>query len=75
MAADILLYGDDRMPVGGDQSQHVELTRDLAIRFNSTYGPTFTVPELEPAALAALVLDLQDRHARGARATPMTRWA
>lgn len=60
MAADILLYGAQRVPVGGDQSQHVELARDLALRFNHTYGPTFVVPELEPAALAARVLDLQD---------------
>jgi len=48
MAADILLYDTDQVPVGGDQSQHVELTRDLAQRFNSLYGPTFTVPELVP---------------------------
>lgn len=60
MAADILLYGAQRVPVGGDQSQHVELTRDLAVRFNTLYGPTFVVPELEPTALTARVLDLQD---------------
>jgi tryptophanyl-tRNA synthetase len=60
MAADILLYEADRVPVGSDQSQHVELTRDLAIRFNKTYGETFVVPELAHAALAARVADLQD---------------
>ena len=60
MAADILLYEAERVPVGGDQSQHVELTRDLAQRFNATYGPTFTVPELVPDALTARVRDLAD---------------
>jgi tryptophanyl-tRNA synthetase len=60
MAADILLYDTDQVPVGGDQSQHVELTRDLAQRFNTLYGPTFTVPELVPEALTARVRDLAD---------------
>jgi tryptophanyl-tRNA synthetase len=45
MAADILLYQADRVPVGEDQKQHLELTRDLAQRFNSLYGETFTLPE------------------------------
>ena len=45
MAADILLYDTDRVPVGDDQRQHLELTRDLAIRFNHRYGDTFVVPE------------------------------
>ncbi len=45
MAADILLYGASRVPVGGDQDQHVELARDVAIRFNREYGETFVVPE------------------------------
>ena len=58
MAADILLYDAQRVPVGGDQSQHVELARDLAQRFNADYGPTFTVPELVPDALTARVRDL-----------------
>ena len=44
-AADILLYQADRVPVGEDQRQHLELTRDLAQRFNHRFGPTFTVPE------------------------------
>lgn len=70
MAADILLYGAQRVPVGGDQSQHVELTRDLAIRFNTLYGPTFTVPDLEPAALAARVLDLQDPTRKMSKSDP-----
>ncbi len=60
MAADILLYDTDLVPVGGDQSQHVELARDLAQRFNAGYGPTFTVPALVPDALTARVRDLAD---------------
>jgi tryptophanyl-tRNA synthetase len=47
MAADILLYQSDRVPVGKDQKQHLEIARDIAIRFNNTYGETFTVPEAE----------------------------
>lgn len=45
MAADILLYDADIVPIGDDQKQHLELTRNLAVRFNNTYGTTFTVPE------------------------------
>lgn len=45
MAADIILYNADRVPVGADQKQHLELTRDIAIRFNNAYGATFVVPE------------------------------
>jgi tryptophanyl-tRNA synthetase len=45
MAADILLYGADAVPVGKDQKQHLEVTRDIAIKFNETYGPTLKVPE------------------------------
>ena len=53
MAADILLYDTDRVPVGDDQRQHLELTRDLAERFNARYGPTFVVPEAaDPAGRA-----------------------
>ncbi len=47
MAADILLYQADRVPVGKDQKQHLEITRDIAIKFNNTYGEVFTVPEAE----------------------------
>jgi tryptophanyl-tRNA synthetase len=60
MAADILLYRPAQVPVGEDQRQHVELTRDLALRFNSTYGPVFTVPELVTPQVGARVMDLQD---------------
>lgn len=59
MAADILLYDTDRVPVGDDQRQHLELTRDLAIRFNSRYGPTFIVPEAAIPTFGARVMDLQ----------------
>jgi tryptophanyl-tRNA synthetase len=60
MAADILLYRASEVPVGDDQRQHVELTRDLAIRFNRTYGAVFTVPEITVPAVGARVMDLQD---------------
>ncbi|MCX5074828.1 tryptophan--tRNA ligase [Streptomyces sp. NBC_00513] len=60
MAADILAYGTDRVPVGEDQRQHVELTRDLAVRFNQRYGHTFAVPEATHPVVAARVMDLQD---------------
>jgi tryptophanyl-tRNA synthetase len=64
MAADILLYGTDRVPVGGDQDQHVELTRDIAVRFNREYGETFVVPQLEKAALAMRIKDLANPTAK-----------
>lgn len=70
MAADILLYDAQRVPVGGDQSQHVELARDLAQRFNSVYGPTFTVPELVPDALTARVRDLADPARKMSKSAP-----
>lgn len=60
MAADILLYQADAVPVGDDQRQHVELTRTLAQRFNHRYGQTFTVPEALIPAEGARVYDLQD---------------
>ena len=60
MAADILLYRPEQVPVGDDQRQHVELTRDLAIRFNSTYGNVFTVPEITTPAVGARVMNLAD---------------
>jgi tryptophanyl-tRNA synthetase len=60
MAADILLYDAQRVPVGGDQDQHVELARELAARFNREYGETFVVPSLAKSALAARVCDLQE---------------
>ena len=58
-AADILLYNADQVPVGEDQRQHIELTRDLAQRFNSTFGETFVVPEPHIVKSRAKILDLQ----------------
>ncbi|MDT0200628.1 tryptophan--tRNA ligase [Nocardioides sp. AE5] len=60
MAADILLYRTAQVPVGADQRQHVELTRDLALRFNRTYGEVFTVPEIVVPPTGARVMDLAD---------------
>jgi len=59
MAADILLYDADRVPVGDDQRQHLELARDVAVRFNHRYGDTFVVPEAAIPAVGARVMDLQ----------------
>jgi tryptophanyl-tRNA synthetase len=63
-AADILLYDTDRVPVGDDQRQHIELARDIAIRFNSRYGRTFVVPEHVIPAAGARVMDLQNPTAK-----------
>jgi tryptophanyl-tRNA synthetase len=60
MAADILLYQADRVPVGDDQRQHLELARDLAERFNSRFGETFVVPEAAIPRVGARVMDMQD---------------
>lgn len=60
MAADILLYNADLVPIGSDQKQHLELARDLAIRFNNAYGETFKVPEPYIAATGARIMSLQE---------------
>ena len=60
MAADILVYDADRVPVGDDQRQHLELARNVAQRFNSRYGETFVVPEAAIPRVAARVMDLQE---------------
>lgn len=60
MASDILLYDADEVPVGEDQSQHVELARDVAARFNSRYGQTFTLPKAVNPPVAARIMDLAD---------------
>jgi len=60
MASDILLYNADFVPVGDDQKQHVELTRDIAIRFNHKYSETFTVPEPIIPKSGARIMDLQN---------------
>ncbi len=59
-AADVLIYHADKVPVGEDQRQHLELTRDLAQRFNTRFGQTFTVPEPHILKATAKILDLQD---------------
>jgi len=58
MAADILLYDADEVPVGDDQRQHVEITRDIALRFNHRFGETFVVPRAVMPAAGARVMDL-----------------
>ncbi len=66
MAADILLYGTTHVPIGDDQRQHLELTRDVAERFNGRYGDVFVVPEavIPPAGRGARIMDLQDPTAK-----------
>ncbi|WP_102692882.1 tryptophan--tRNA ligase [Rummeliibacillus pycnus] len=60
MAADILLYNTDIVPVGEDQKQHLEITRDLAERFNKRYGETFKIPEIQLPKNGARIKSLQD---------------
>jgi tryptophanyl-tRNA synthetase len=59
-AADILLYDADEVPVGEDQRQHIEITRDIAIRFNHRFGDTFVLPKAVHPKAGARVMDLQD---------------
>jgi len=70
MAADILLYDADYVPVGSDQKQHVELTRDIAIRFNNKYGETFKVPEPYISKTSARVMSLQDPSRKMSKSDP-----
>ena len=60
MAGDILLYQTDVVPIGDDQRQHLELTRDIAERFNTRYGPTFRLPEGQYPDVGARIMDLQE---------------
>lgn len=64
MAADILLYDTDVVPVGNDQKQHLELTRDIAIRINNKYGKTFVVPEYRGMKVGARIMALDDPNAK-----------
>jgi tryptophanyl-tRNA synthetase len=64
MASDILLYQANLVPVGDDQRQHLEITRDLAQRFNAIYGPVFTVPEVYVPPVGARIMSLQDPAAK-----------
>ncbi len=70
MAADVLLYDVGTVPVGDDQRQHLELARDLALRFNGTYGQTFVVPRAVTPAVAARVMNLQDPTAKMDKSAP-----
>ncbi len=69
MAADILLYRPQQVPVGDDQRQHVELTRDLALRFNAAYGPVFAVPEITVPTAGARVRSLSDPATKMSKST------
>jgi tryptophanyl-tRNA synthetase len=69
-AADILVYQADQVPVGEDQRQHLELTRDLATRFNNRFGPTFTVPDAVIPPGAAKILDLQSPDKKMSKSLP-----
>ena len=69
-AADILLYQANQVPVGEDQRQHLELTRDLAIRFNSRFGDVFTVPEAFIVKETAKIMDLQEPTAKMSKSSP-----
>jgi tryptophanyl-tRNA synthetase len=69
-AADILIYQAHQVPVGDDQRQHIELTRNLAQRFNARYGETFVVPEAFTPKAAARILDLQDPTAKMSKSLP-----
>ncbi|GAB2486146.1 tryptophan--tRNA ligase [Jatrophihabitans fulvus] len=69
-AADILVYDANHVPVGEDQRQHIELTRDLAQRFNSRYGETFVMPDALIPKETAKILDLQDPTAKMSKSLP-----
>ena len=70
MAADILLYQADLVPVGADQKQHLEIARDIAQRFNTLYSPTFTVPEPYIGKQGARVMSLQDPMKKMSKSDP-----
>ena len=69
-AADILLYQAQSVPIGEDQRQHLELTRDLAVRFNNQFGHTFVVPEAFIVKESAKILDLQDPSSKMSKSSP-----
>jgi tryptophanyl-tRNA synthetase len=70
MAADILLYDTDLVPVGEDQKQHLELTRDLAIRFNNAFGETFVVPQPSIPPVGARIMGLDDPTRKMSKSDP-----
>jgi tryptophanyl-tRNA synthetase len=71
MAADVLLYDVATVPVGDDQRQHLELARELAVRFNHSYGETFTVPRAVTPEVGARLMDLQDPAAKMSKSAPV----
>ncbi|MCI1590456.1 tryptophan--tRNA ligase [Heyndrickxia oleronia] len=73
MAADILLYNTDLVPVGEDQKQHLELTRDLAERFNKKYNDIFTIPEVRIPKVGARIMSLQDPTKKMSKSDPNTK--
>lgn len=73
MAADILLYSADLVPVGEDQKQHMELTRDLAERFNNQYNDIFTIPEVRIPKVGARIMSLQDPNKKMSKSDPNQR--
>lgn len=70
MAADILLYQTDLVPIGADQKQHLELTRDIAQRFNGVYGDVFTVPEGYFGKVGSRIMSLQDPTRKMSKSDP-----
>lgn len=70
MAADILLYQSDLVPVGDDQKQHIEITRDIAIRFNKAHGETFRIPEGYIPKMGARLMSLQDPTQKMSKSDP-----
>jgi tryptophanyl-tRNA synthetase len=68
-AADIVLYDADEVPVGDDQRQHVEITRDIALRFNHRFGETFVIPKAVSPKAGARVMDLQDPTSKMSKST------
>jgi len=70
MAADILIYNADLVPVGDDQKQHLELTRDLAHRFNTRFGETFTIPEPYIPKVGARIMSLDDASKKMSKSNP-----
>jgi tryptophanyl-tRNA synthetase len=70
MAADVLAYNADEVPVGDDQRQHIELMREIAVRFNSRYGDTFVVPNGRIPEIGARIMDLQEPAAKMSTTAP-----
>jgi tryptophanyl-tRNA synthetase len=68
-AADILLYDAEEVPVGDDQKQHIEITRDIAMRFNHRFGETFVIPKAVTPPVGARVMDLQNPTSKMSKST------